>query len=642
MRQYSRKIYGWQATQESLRDDLKDVDAGQSSLCKVTLILLSLIFTGIAGTLSGVISSIIPPIFHPALSHPANDPLSIVLTFSLVILTIAVWLIETPRKGYAIGFQKALVCSVGGMFLLLLSSKLAFDIFSYLLLLILFTILTSLSTLTGATSLILTRVLFGENRRNKHLYSFFTVLLSVVVGWYVIKDTSKASSIHSYYLFNSVKVLSSFSLGVAIIISSNAVSDAAIQNSKNFESLKLWVLALTTWKGTSFFNLDLSRVDFSRSRLANTDLRARQLYRTCFQDVIGLNRARVDDRYLDLTKPKVQQLLTQGESKDKDFSRVNLQGAYLQGANLQKMRFYETNFNGADLKNAQLQDAQFIRTIATGVDFRGANLTGACIKDLSINRQTEFDGVLCDYIYRGDKEDQLGERYPSDHNFAPGEFAALIRQLSSTIELVFEREPDPQVLDLTFEKFRLEDGGLGLELAGVEAQGNHWVVKVTHPEGVSQQAVRSVIERKLEENQQEVSRLRGTVDRLIGIIETYSRQSLGSTYNLFGNVGNVTDSGTINYREAIQPNSPVSIQPLQQFIDLLNPWLKELQQRPLSTNPEQQIDFLQQALLKKAEVDPTFQTTLLQLEPNQFQSLPPVMANAIQRAITQLGSNTGN
>lgn len=642
MRQYSRKIYGWQATQESLRDDLKDVDADQSPLCKVTFVLFSLIFTVIAGTLSGAISSIIPPIFYPALSSTDKDPLSIALTFSLVVLTIAVWLIETPRKGSASGFQKALVCSVVGTFLLVLSSKLAFDIFSYLLLLILFTLLTTISVLTGSISLILTFALLDENKRNKHLYSFFTVLLSVVVGWYVIKDISKASSIHSHYLFNSVKVLSSFSLGVAITISSNAISNAAIQNSKNFESIKRWVLALTTWKGTSFFNLDLSGVDFSGSRLANTDLRARQFYRTCFQNVIGLNRARVDDRYLDLTQLKVQQLLTQGESKEKDFSRVNLQGAYLQGANLQKMRLYETNLNGADLKNAQLQGAQFIRTIATGVDFRGANLTGACIKDWSINRQTQFDGVLCDYFYQGDEQDQKGDRCPGDRNFAPDEFAASIRRLSSTIELVFDREPDPQGLDLTFEKFRLEDNGLGLELASVEPQGNHWIVKVIHAEGASKQAVRSAIERELEEKRQEVSWLKGTVDRLTETIKNYSHQSPGSTYNFFDNVGNVTDSGTINNREATQPNSPANIQPTQQFIDLLNPWLKESQQRPISTNPEQQINFLQQALLKKAEVDPTFQTALLQLEPNQFQNLPPVIANAIQRVITQLGSNTGN
>jgi len=586
-------------------------------------------FSTISALVSGFIASFLGTGLENLISNPNQFGLSILANYLCIaasLLTILTWIVESIRSHPSRGIHKG--ASTG-----LITFSIAFFIAKaqpnyspssfFTVLVFLFTIILISATLATFFASIAFGIGLILGRKTKNHQIFF-ILLTI-----------------------SCSFIANHSIGgilTAVVITTIGywTSLKAKKFLPGFQSLQQFILLLACWRGTSFRDLDLSGINFSGSTLANCDFRARRLYRTCLQNLHGLDRSRLDDRYLDLTQPKVQQLLTQGESKEQDFSRVNLQGAYLQGANLQKVRLYETNLNGADLKNAQLQDAQFIRTIATGVDFRGANLTGACIKDWSINRQTEFDGVLCDYIYRGDEQDQKGDRYPGDRNFAPGEFAALIRQLSSTIELVFEREPDLQVLNLTFEKFRLEDSGLGLELASVEPQGDHWIVKVIHPEGVSQQAVRSVIERELEEKRREVSWLRGMVDRLTETIATYSHQSSGSTYNLFGDVKNLTDSGAINYREATQPNSPANIQPTQQFIDLLNPWLKESQQRPLSTNPEQQINFLQQALLKKAEVDPTFQTALLQLEPNQFQSLPPVIANAIQRAITQLCNNTGN
>jgi uncharacterized protein YjbI with pentapeptide repeats len=187
--------------------------------------------------------------------------------------------------------------------------------------------------------------------------------------------------------------------------------------------------------------------------------------RTCFLAVAGLERARVDNQYLDFDNPKVQQLLTHGSSSEPNLQRLNLQGVYLQDANIRGLNFTDTNFTGADLQRADLRDSILLRTQLAGsdlrqsdlrhsllmdanltetdlhgadlrdsilvraqvarADFTGADLTGVCIEDWSVSSKTRFTNVRCDYIYRKYQDGQPSDRYPVDRNFEPGEFASL-------------------------------------------------------------------------------------------------------------------------------------------------------------------------------------------------------------------------
>jgi hypothetical protein len=247
--------------------------------------------------------------------------------------------------------------------------------------------------------------------------------------------------------------------------------------------------AIVNLGGTSFRDLDLSHLNFSGLTLANVDLRAKKLYRTCFLNTTGWDATTVDHRYLDLDQPKVQALLS-GQSTTKNFCRTSLRGAYLRG-DLQEFEFTEAILDGADLRGVNLRYAKFVRTLVTDVDFSQADLTGCCLKDWSFNRQTCFEGVICDYIYRDyDYEnDKPTLRYPLERNFEPGEFEAIVRKLETSYELVFDQQLDPISLSFVFEKFRLEDESLGLELQGLEQRGEFWIVKVGHREGVSRQQV---------------------------------------------------------------------------------------------------------------------------------------------------------
>ncbi|MBD2445701.1 pentapeptide repeat-containing protein [Nostoc sp. FACHB-152] len=259
--------------------------------------------------------------------------------------------------------------------------------------------------------------------------------------------------------------------------------------------------AIANLGGTSFRELDLSQINFSGTSLANIDLRATKLYRTRFSHTTAWEAATVDNSYLDLHQPQVQSLLA-GEPKTKNFCRTNLRGAYLQGANLEDFDFTEAILDGADFRGANLRYAKFVRSLVTNVDFSQADLTGCCVRDWSFNRHTCFQGVICDYIYRDFEDGKPEQRYPLDRNFLPGEFEAIVRKLETSYELVFEQEIDPISLSFVFEKFRLEDESLGLELQGLEQRGDLWIVKVGHREGVSRSQVVERVNETYEELRQ--------------------------------------------------------------------------------------------------------------------------------------------
>ncbi|MEH2163117.1 MAG: pentapeptide repeat-containing protein [Nostoc sp.] len=293
--------------------------------------------------------------------------------------------------------------------------------------------------------------------------------------------------------------------------------------------LRDWALAIGSFGGKSFYKLDLSGVDFRGTNLENTDLRAKNLYRTCFQGAKGLERARVDNQYLDLEIPKVQKLLTHACSADRDFRGLNLQGAYLQGADLRGFDFTDTNLTGSDLKQADLRESRLVRTQLAGADFqgvdlrknvlidanlteadfrgadlrgsilvrtqvaradfRGADLTGICIEDWSVSNKTRFTDVRCDYIYRKYEDNQPTECYPVDRYFEAGEFAFLYQEPEDVVELVFKGEFDFSALSLAFYKLQTEMPELEFELKGIEQRENLWVVKAKTKGSVTERLI---------------------------------------------------------------------------------------------------------------------------------------------------------
>ncbi|MBD2033876.1 pentapeptide repeat-containing protein [Leptolyngbya sp. FACHB-321] len=163
-----------------------------------------------------------------------------------------------------------------------------------------------------------------------------------------------------------------------------------------------------------------------------------------------------------------------------NLSNANLHGANLVGANLSNANLSDANLCGANLVGANLSDAnlcdtRLITATALHTNFGNATLTGACIQDWHINADTTLDGVICDFIYLKDNQQ---ERRPSapHQTFAPGEFTKLFQKAQETLDLIFRHGVDWQAVAYAFQQLQIENEADDLAIASIENKGDGVVV----------------------------------------------------------------------------------------------------------------------------------------------------------------------
>ncbi|MCP2727663.1 pentapeptide repeat-containing protein [Limnofasciculus baicalensis] len=187
--------------------------------------------------------------------------------------------------------------------------------------------------------------------------------------------------------------------------------------------------------------------------------------------------------------PEVTPILAGANLNLLDLSGFNLRGANIQGANLFGTDLIEADLTGADLTKADLTAAdlshanfrgatianvRLIRTQALGTSFEQAILTGSCIEDWNIDSATNFNDVLCDYIYLKSKycpENRgysLEERRPYNGIFEPGEFSKLFQKTLETLDLVFRNSIDWQAFLMTFQELNRKRVGSELSIQAIE------------------------------------------------------------------------------------------------------------------------------------------------------------------------------
>ena len=188
--------------------------------------------------------------------------------------------------------------------------------------------------------------------------------------------------------------------------------------------------------------------------------------------------------------------LSDASLSDANLFRANLNGADLRFAFLRTANLSATNLRGADLiganlRGANLSDANLNGTQALATNFSSATLTGVCIKDWNINSETNFENVICDYIYlksifslfNAKKYDFL-ERRPSDpnRNFAPGEFAKLVEQSIDTVDLIFNKGIDWRAFLSSFQDLRVEYGEQDVSIHAIEKKSDGaFVIRLSVP-----------------------------------------------------------------------------------------------------------------------------------------------------------------
>jgi uncharacterized protein YjbI with pentapeptide repeats len=598
---------------------------------------------------SGICAGILCLYLTTSLFFPIE--LDIGFFFGIIsIVAIFIWMVETVRSNIVSGSWKSALTSFIAILLMVTLFK-RLDLFFLIFFLFFALIVTLICFLGSNLALALGLILTELKKRHLKLVLLILIIPSSVLVAFLLIPTSPSKI---QFFNNYSKIIKATSAGlIPFLIANISWTVFGFENTpkQEFAFLRSWAVTIASWGGTSFYKLDLSRIDFTGSKIAHTDFRANKFYRTCLRDVKGLDRARVDNRYFDLEFPKVQELLTTGNSRGHDFSRVNLRGAYLQNADLRQTNLSEANLDGADLSGADLRESTLVRSILTSADLSRADLTGACIKDWSFNDQTCLTGVKCDYVYREFENDQPTDRYPNDRNFKPGEFESLFQKLTNAVELVFQEQVDWRALSFAFEKFQIEDDGMGLELKGVEQRGDYWIVKVAHGEGVSKQRV----ERRVQSTYDDLRVLMETKDKqinqLLGIVDNqtkamnqqaealtnFSKHPFGNNFFISGStITNLAGSGQIEYREAadrvrsIVTNRAEASPTMQQLFS-------QLSDQNVATTAATQQELFQQILLSEAEQDPAFRQFLLEQGQQMVGSLPSgEIAIALQNAIAQL------
>jgi uncharacterized protein YjbI with pentapeptide repeats len=534
LKRKANRILGKRFVQNDLLNaDFQNQVAGQKFLIKNTLAGMSIVLSILANVLSGYVGGFIS--LYSIIDNPARSQLYITL---VIVLTV----IATSITQDVIKVTLTLIISLGVaivLSILLAAFNLIQGFAAFLITIIVATGLclglSFASFLTVRFTIAVADILFINSKLLKISIVSSSIFAAIISCFGVIADVLERKSLafSEILLTSPVTYWTILSLGAGYGVS--LTLSAWLANSVRGtpwsypELQRFWALTIGSWWGTSFVNLDLSNINFRNAKLANSDLRARKLYRTCFQGAIGLERARVDNQYLDLEIPKVQKLLTHACSADRDFRGLNLQGAYLQGADLRGFDFTDTNLTGADLKQADLRESRLVRTQLAGADFqgvdlrknvlidanlteadfrgadlrgsifvraqvaranfRGADLTGICIEDWSVSNKTCFTNVRCDYIYRKYEDNQPTDRYPVDRDFEAGEFAYLYQESEDVVELVFKGEFDFSALSLAFYKLQTEMPELEFELKGIEQRENLWVVKAKTKGSVTERLI---------------------------------------------------------------------------------------------------------------------------------------------------------
>jgi len=533
---HSKNIKSKRLTQESLHFDLQNTIAGQKLVLKLILLLLILFLCFLLILIAGYIGGLTS--LNATLGNKAPFEWRAMAVVTIVVIATA---IRQPLPKILLAFTLsfcivAVVPEMLANFGLLKFSSSAISFSLMTLVALAFGLgISTISFLGMRFVLALTDILFLKSQSLKILGLPLIVLAGIVGSKGAIFAELKAPNSEFRNLLATsadarmLVIVSGTLYGLSLALS-GWLANYFRGTPWNYPSLqRLWALAVGSWWGTSFVNLDLSGVNFRGAKLANTDLRARKFYRTCFQGAIGLERARVDNQYLDLEIPKVQRLLTHGCSKDRNFRGLNLQGAYLQNADMRGFDLTDTNLTGADLKGTDLRNSVLVRTQLAGADFQGvdlrknvlvdanltgadfrgadlrgsilvraqvaradfteADLTGICIEDWSVSSKTCFTNVRCDYLYKKYQEEQPTDRYPVDRNFEAGEFASLYEEPENVVELVFKGEFNYSALSLAFYKLQTEAPELDLELKGIEQREKLWVVKVKSSSSVTERLI---------------------------------------------------------------------------------------------------------------------------------------------------------
>jgi uncharacterized protein YjbI with pentapeptide repeats len=229
-------------------------------------------------------------------------------------------------------------------------------------------------------------------------------------------------------------------------------------------------VAIAATGGTRFQGADLTDANFTQTSLNCSDLRSTVITRTQWLNA-QLDRARLNHTIL--INPDVRNLLVTGYGEGGAYVKCDLKGANLAGVNLRNANLTGSDISEATFEAANLEQANLTQIQALSTNFKHVRLTGACIETWNIDSTTQLDGIVCDYVYLLQHQQ---ERSPSSGIFAPGDFTKVYQELVNTIELIFHGNLDPKALESSLAEVRNRYPEQAFELASLKHRGEGFVI----------------------------------------------------------------------------------------------------------------------------------------------------------------------
>lgn len=420
-------------------------------------------------------------------------------------------------------------------------------------------------------------------------------------------------------------------LNIIIILFSAYVGWKALFGDDKFTFIRSLAINFVCIGGTKFYNASLINANFSEATLKNSNFRKADVIGVQWYDSKELNLSRIDD--LILRKRKVRELLTtkNGENisyADEDLTGANLQGANLEGANLSRTKLYDANLSGSFL-------------------------TGACIENWNIDKDTDIQGINCRYIYLCEKpknNEDYSERRPHGTDFQKGDFSKIFSEVRETVDLIFTNGIEWQSFLKSFQDLQVEGTNGQLEIQAIERKtGGAFLVRVEVPPDASKADIEAsfwskynplleakdkeikLLSQQTEFYSREIEVIREGNTKLLGIVETMAeKENIRVQQNIYapvtGLAGNVEGNQNIFTSQSISQAS-TEIQNL----------LTTLQNNGLTQ--EQAEEKVADNLATQAKDNPTFKSKLVNWGTSLGNKAAETSVSEIARRVIKLALN---
>lgn len=383
--------------------------------------------------------------------------------------------------------------------------------------------------------------------------------------------------------------LESANLRDAILVRSNLTEanlTGVCLRSANLNQADLHRVVLTgaDLSEASLHSADLSRANLAGAYLLKTSLRKAYLLRANLQDVLLLRA---------------------------DLSEANLRGADLRRADLSGAYLSDTTLSETDLSEAYFLESHLIRT-----NLERAQMTGICIENWRIE-DVDLSKIDCRYVFTqfNHATKSPTQRYPIGRDLEAGELAQLYREDSSNIEIDFKEEVNWEALVFTLAQLEHESSELNLTVKSFESTAGQYLLRLASNRLVNAKIVRSRILQIYPEMLQRVIVRRPQILSLLGV--TVRQEDAEPTLDEpvpATPARPSKDKQMQIYQEVLRQIEAILMsQDPENFVGSVQRLMDYLKRQGISTE-EIQKKVIGQAIMRRAQRDPTFQQNLLRWE----------------------------